>query len=243
MLGAPEPRRRGWARRRRDERGIVGTNLVLVIAFALFAVIVLSRTAISAAAINHSVKLIITPAVTGINQNLKSVPLLNTTNSVAKQIDTAAAHLSSEAGQVVSSTQSIDGKASSIQSSVLSINSSVHHISATVNSIASSVGTINSSVTGPIASDVSSVGADVSSINSTVHGIGGTFVALAPVVSDIQSGQDTAGGVVAINHRADTVIGLVNSIHADTSTIRATVVNILSNARDIRNNILVRTTL
>lgn len=238
MLGAG-----GTRRRRRDERGIVGTNLVLVIAFALFAVIVLSRTAISAAAINHSVRLIITPAVTGINKSLNSIPLLNTTNSVAKQIDAAAAPLTGEAGQIVSSTQSINAKASSIQSDVQSINSSVHHISGTVNSIASSVGTIHSSVTGPIASDVSSVGADVSSINSTVHGIGGTFVALAPVVSDIQSGQDTLGGVVAINHRADTVIGLVNSIHADTITIRGTVMNILTNAQAIRNNILVRTTL
>lgn len=237
MLGTP------GTHRRRDEAGIVGTNLVLVIALALFAVIVLSRTAISAAGINHSVRLIIQPAVTGINQNLKSVPLLNTTNSVAKQIEAAAAPLSAEAGQVVSSTQSIDGKAASIQSDVLSINSSVHHIAGTVNSIASSVGTIHGSVTGPIASDVASVGADVSSINSTVHSIGGTFVALAPVVSDIQSGQDTLGGVVAINHRADAVIGLVNSIHADTTTIRGAVMNILTNARDIRNNILVRTTL
>lgn len=142
--------------RRRDEDGVVGVVLTIVIVFALIAVIELTRTAIAAQQINTRV-IDITGSVSSANQHLNSVPELDKTNELAAQILVAAKPLSGQAQQIIEAATSINGSVQAIQGNAASINSTVH-----------------------------SIGGAVATIGSSVHTIGGTFTTLTPVVANIQ---------------------------------------------------------
>jgi hypothetical protein len=200
----------------RDERGIVGVVLTIVIIFALLAVIELTRTLEAAQSINTTV-MNITGSVQGANAHLNTgcqtgtsnaeqncptdaLPVLNTTVSEVAAIDAAAKPLSGEASQILDSVNSINTTATAILGNASTINTTVHSINGAVGSIGSSVGGIHSSL--------DSVNADVTNIQ---------------------------GGVAAINQRADTIIGSVNGIKGDTSTINGQAGSILTQATNICN--------
>lgn len=114
---------------RPGERGIVGVNLVLVIAFALYAVIMLSSTTLSAQRIDQHVKVIITEVGPGSNvSRLDETQKLNTIGKTAEDILAAARPLSGQAQQIIQVAGSID-------STVSAINANANEINATVNSI------------------------------------------------------------------------------------------------------------
>lgn len=250
MLSGPSPRR--------GESGIVAVNLAVVIAFALFAVIALTRTLVAAQDINHNVAVIIKPAVSNIDLSLKTLPVLNQVNSTAAQILTAAQPLSGQAGQVVSATQDIMGSAHSINRDANSINADVHsiasdvttvnaavgNISPTVNTIGGTVGGIAGSVN-DIHGNVVAISGDTGSINSSARNISGNLTGVLSTAQDIR-GQQTPGdltgpandGVAGIDNRADKVIGQVgsgqaNTIKADTAAINSRVGTINVNATNI----------
>jgi len=192
------------APRRRDENGVVGVTLTIVIIFALIAVIELTRTVVAAQQINHRV-MDITGSVVGANAHLNTgcdtkteggcsttaLPALETTKQLTSQINDAAKNLSSQAGQILQSVNSINQTVAGpggIQANATAINGTVHGIDGSA-----------------------------SSINSLVHSIGGTFNNLNPVVTSIGS------GVAAINGRVDNVMGSVNGIKGDTTVINAKV--------------------
>jgi methyl-accepting chemotaxis protein len=136
-------------RRTAGELGIVGINLAVVIAFALYAVIQLSRTTLAARQIRDRVRTI-TGEVVPINSDLNNVPKLDETNRIAADILTAAKPLSGQADQILSAAKSIDGTVSSILSTATDINGTVHSINGnvttlipTVNSIRDGVAAIN----------------------------------------------------------------------------------------------------
>jgi len=182
--------------RLRDENGLVGVILTIVIVWALLAVIELTRTTIAAEEINHTV-LVITGSVSGANSHLNTgcvagncptnaLPVLATTVSVANQILAEAKPLSAQLAQVKSDTASINTTAASIlttaqsiNTTVVSINSLVLSIGASVNSIHNSFVGINSNVTSRITpgllqagnQQVPTIVADVNVIRSDLDNI------------------------------------------------------------------------
>ena len=103
------------AARARGEQGIVGFNLALTIAFALFAVIELSRVVLAATQIDDRVKVIITEVGPGSNvSRLDETQKLNETGRMAEEILVAAQNLSARAGTIIETAQSIDGTVSQI---------------------------------------------------------------------------------------------------------------------------------
>ena len=177
-------------RARRTEDGIVGFNLVVFLAFVLFAVVELTRTTITAQQINTTVKNI-TGSVSSAEHHLRADPELDKTNATAAQILVAAKPLTGQADQIIQAAHSIDGTVTQILGNAQAINSTVHSINSTVHSI-------NSAAV---------------SINGLVHSIDGTFVALLPVTQSIQA------GVADINRRADRVLAPVQGIHDDLSNV------------------------
>ncbi|PZS16339.1 MAG: hypothetical protein DLM54_11350 [Acidimicrobiales bacterium] len=242
----------------RGESGIVGANLVAVIAFALFAVIVLARTVISAQDINHQVAVIIRPEIGQVNVSLKTLPVLNQVNATAAQIMTAAKPLSGQAGQIVDATQTIMGTVHTINGAANSINASVHSIGSDVTSVSGAVGSISSSVNNisgkvggisgtvnAIQRNVGAISGDTGSINSSAKNIQGNLGGIMSTAADIR-GNQTAGliagaagnGVAGIDNRAETVIGQVgsgqpNTIKAATTAINAAIPPITNNASHI----------
>jgi methyl-accepting chemotaxis protein len=141
--------------RRRDEGGIVAVNLVLFLAFALYAVVQLTRTTLAAQQIDERV-VVITKEVRPIDQNLNEVPKLDLTNETAAKIKTAADPLSPSAQQIIDAAKDIDG-------TVSDINANAETINGTVKAIAGNVGSISGSVR--------TIGGNAATLQGTVRGI------------------------------------------------------------------------
>ncbi len=96
-------------RTREEESGIVGFNLAVVIAFALYAVIQLSRVVLAGSQIDDRVKVIITEVGPGSNvSRLDETEKLNETGRMAEEILVAAQNLSARAGTIIETAGSID---------------------------------------------------------------------------------------------------------------------------------------
>ena len=199
-------------RSRRDEAGVVGVILALVIVFALVAVVELTRTLQAAQQINLHV-IDITGSVKGANSHLNTgcspsqpcsdtLPVLSQTETIVAQINDAARPLSGQAGEILTNVTSINSTASQILATATSINGTVHAI----NTVA---GTINTSV--------HAIAGSIAGVNATVIGIRG-----APGL-----------GIVGINNRADTAINVVAAIKGDTGTIAGQASGILAQAHAI----------
>ncbi len=120
----------------RSERGIVGFNLALVIAFALFAVIELSRVVLAATQIDDRVKVIITEVGPGSNvSRLDETQKLNETGRMAEEILAAAQPLQGQLDQVIEAAGSIDNTVSAINQNAGEINQTVRSINATASAL------------------------------------------------------------------------------------------------------------
>ena len=116
-------------RLRRDDAGIVGLNLALVIAFALYAVIQLSRVVLAGSQIDDRVKVIITEVGPGSNvSRLDETQKLNETGRMAEEILVAAQNLSARAGTIIEEATSIDSTVSGILTNATEINGTVRSI-------------------------------------------------------------------------------------------------------------------
>ena len=111
------------------EGGVVGFNLAVTIAFALYAVIQLSRVVLAGSQIDDRVKVIITEVGPGSNvSRLDETQKLNETGRMAEDILVAAQNLSARAGTIVETAQSIDGTVSQINTNAGEINQTVRSI-------------------------------------------------------------------------------------------------------------------
>ena len=136
----PEVRGRRFA----GEKGIVGFNLAVVIAFALFAVIELSRVTLAAKQIDDRVKVITAEVGPGSNvSRLDETQKLNDIGRKAEEILAAARPLSGQAGVILDTARSIDGSVSNILRNATEINGTVRSINATASSLLPVVRTIN----------------------------------------------------------------------------------------------------
>jgi hypothetical protein len=162
------------------EAGAVGVNLVLVLAFALFAVIILTWTTLSASQIDDRVKRI-RGEVGRVDEELTNVPQLDQTSATAGEIDTATRNLSRQADEIKVTAQSIDRTDSSILSNATSINSTVGSIQGTLGAIQPLVRRIDAGV--------AEINAEVLRIRGAVEGIKGDT---GSVVAEVGVGH--AGG-------------------------------------------------
>ena len=188
--------------RRRGERGVVGVNLVLVIAFALYAVIMLSRTTLAAKQIDDRVRVIVTEVGPGSNvSRLDETQKLNETGRMAEEILAAAQPLSGQAGQVLESAQSIDRTVSAINQNAGEINQTVRSINATASALLPVVQNINGDNT------LSAQRGGVAAINMRAQ-------AAIPVVAGIQTDLSNAnilGTLVSVDRHA---VAICNSTAA-----------------------------
>jgi hypothetical protein len=130
--------------RPRDQKGVVGFNLAMTIAFALFAVIELSRVVLAATQIDDRVKVIITEVGPGSNvSRLDETQKLNETGRMAEDILTAAQPLTGQAQQIIDTAKSIDGTVSKINTNASEINGTVKSINGTVSALLPVVRNIN----------------------------------------------------------------------------------------------------
>ncbi len=193
--------------RLRAEHGIVGANLAITIAFALFAVIELTRTLVAANSIDDRVKVIV-GEVSPINEDLNEVAKLDDTARMAEEILAAAQPLTGQAGEIVDLTASIDSTGSGILDTATSINGVVKQINGSVNAI----------------------NGNTNSINSAARSINGELSALLPVTRSIDV------GVADINKRADVVIGETIQIDNDLTNVDNLVKSIDTSAVSICNS-------
>jgi hypothetical protein len=226
--------------------GLAGICLVIVVAWALASVLMLTGTLTSATEINDRVK-VINSALNPINYNLSFVKLAGHIGTLTKKINAAAQPLSGQAATILTTARSIDSKvppilhnaqaingvATSINSTVHSINTTVHGIGASVSSIGGSVASIGNSVAG-IGADVGSIHSKVVSIlgavgpiGATDHSINGDVSQITPdfagILSTAQSIRVRLAKVGGPGGQADKIINLASLIKGDFDGILARV--------------------
>jgi len=190
---------------RRGERGVVGVNLVLVIAFALYAVIMLSRTTLAAKQIDDRVRVIVTEVGPGSNvSRLDETQKLNTIGKTAEDILTAAKPLSGQAQTIIDTAKSIDNTVSAINANASEINATVHSINATAAALLPVVQNIHGDDSlSPTTGGVSAINQRAEKATPVVSGISTDLLA---VFNDVGAGG--TGG-----HTGATIHTHVNSIN------------------------------
>lgn len=188
-----------------DEGGTVGINLVILLAFALYAVIQLTRTTVAAQQIDHKV-VTITGSVGPIDTNLNAVPKLDMVNETAKSINAAAAPLSGDAQNIIDTAHDIDGTVDGINASVFAINGTVRGIAGNVGPIQNSVHGIEGSV-GPLNGVVGQIRTGVGDINKRLDVVIGLANQINGDLGNVAfqvgtAGNPTSGGARNVNGHA-----------------------------------------
>lgn len=172
-----------------NEQGIAGTVLVIVIAWALAAVLMLTVTLLAARNISDTVGKLPDPEegsvlneVVDIDGNLGPVALATEIERTSADILTAAEPLEGQLDQVLDATDQIDASARSILSTAGEIDSSVNSIDASASEINSSVASIRERLSG--------TDAHVDSINAGLREASGKSVTALALVRSIQSDTD-----------------------------------------------------
>jgi len=194
--------------RRLTSTALPGIMLVIVVLWALTAVIFLTGILAAANRIESRVG-VINSSLTPINSKLNTVPVLAKVSDTANQIRDAATNLSPTIGRIADSASSIDSSLKQVNDAVGPINKSAKQINASVLEIRSSVGTI--------APNLVTVLGNAKSINAHVHSIDGELAGTLDNVYDIRS------RVAVITGQADDIIRNAQSIKGDTGFISAVV--------------------
>ncbi len=190
--------------RRLTSTALPGIMLVIVILWALTAVIFLTGILAAANRIESRVG-IINSSLTPISSKLNTVPILTKVQDTAIQIREAAANLSPTIGRIADSAARIDNSLKNVGETVPTINQSAKQINASVLTINSAVKTI--------APNLATVLGNAREINATVHSIDGQLAATLDNVYDIRS------RVVTVTNQADDINRSAKSIDADTTVI------------------------
>ena len=162
---------------RSGDRGQAGIALIIVIAWALSAVLILTRTLVAAQEINNKVT-DITAHLAGSKQDTSYVSQLNKTEVTASTILQNAAPLTGQLEIVKNTAAHIQQQVDGITPPVQSINATVHVIHDQVSTILATAQSINNTLTAirntqssVILTDVVNIKADTTSIITNVHTI------------------------------------------------------------------------
>lgn len=178
--------------------------LVVVIAWALAAVLLLTGTLVNAREIDDTIPLI-NDDLGPIDQELDHVERAVETARITDQIREAAAPLNDQAQEVLVEARSIDRRLGSILGRAGSINETAKAINGRVGSIGTKVGSINSKVV---------------SINDTVDSIEGSVLAINSNVSSIGRRVSSIGGHVgSIGTSVDSILVSFVGIDEETRSI------------------------
>lgn len=204
------------------KRGLPFLAVVIVATWAVFAVISLSGTLISAHQIVDSVREINT-VYPQVDKNLKSVPLALETARVSGEIDEATKPVGPAFTQIVDAVNGIQTSAAGILQAGGEINTSAKSINAGVKSI--------NGVAVPIGASLATVDDRVRSINDSAHGIKDKF---DDILDRSHSINDRVRG---INHRAEAVQDVGKGIRSDLDLATGAVLpNLLTNAIAIKKS-------
>ena len=203
----------------RGERGIAPALLVVVIAWALAAVLMLTGTILAAQRIDERVGSIV-GSTSQIDGDLDAVRLAGETGRISADIRTAAKPLAGELDQVIVAARGIDGTAGSILDNAGSINRKVVAINATAGAINSNVRAINA--------NADSINAKVASIEARADGIESTAGGIE------RNARSINGRVGSIDASVDSIDGRLGGTLAETRTIDPGVagINIRATGRD-----------
>jgi hypothetical protein len=185
--------------------GLPVIALVVVIAWALFAVLMLTGTLVAAQQIDNRVRAINTE-YPKIGENLQTLPLAFETGRIADEISKAAQPVGPQFTQIVATVGTIESSVKSIEGNALNINTSVHSINDSVHSINTNVREIDSSL--------NSINDSVASINASAHDIDDSLAATLGVARSI---DDT---LAVINGQAATVIDTAGGIKHNLGKVR-----------------------
>jgi prophage DNA circulation protein len=160
------------------ELGQAGIALIIVIAWALTAVVMLTRTLVSAQAIDHKVGSI-TGSLGEVHDETALVAELQRTEKTAAAILTAAkpltgmlANVDEAAKRIDVTTKSINPNAKAINATVVSINGHVANILSTARSIEGTLSTITGQATN-IKNNVNAIKGDSAEIGRQTSANGG----------------------------------------------------------------------
>ena len=196
------------------QRRAIGVNLVIYFLFALVAVLLLTRTAIAANAINDDVAAVIQPVTGSINESTKGLAVLDTTVEVTDKIAAGAEPLSGHLSGVVEATDRINNNLDSTNTHVTSIDHSVEEIKKSTGQIKPAIDELNSTVE-DIHSTVRSIDKDfvgvVKGTTSIVHNLNGARESLAAVLdmhAPLHNGVlSILATALKINGHADSIQG------------------------------------
>jgi hypothetical protein len=191
-------------RRLRNDRGQAGFALIIVIAWALSAVLILTRTLVAAQEINTKVTVITTDLASS-KHDTGYVAQLDQTEQTASKILAAAQPLTGQLATIQSTAADIDKQVDGITPPVQSINGLVHTIQGQVasilgvvnggsGSIAQILSTIRGTQSSVILTDVNKIKSDTGSIANNVTGIEGDFCAITSGKSAVASLALTSAG-------------------------------------------------
>lgn len=211
---------------RSGKSGLAGIVLVIVIVWALAAVLMLTGTLVAARSINDDVG-IIRPEVSDIFTDTKFVALAGKTEKISGRISKAAKPLIGRARSTLAAAKQIDVTAKSILRRARTINGTVGQINGNVLGIGTTVSGIGGSFNG-ISSSVAGIGASAQGINTSVRSINATARQVNDDVRSIRSRLgailDQGGSidveVAGINRRAETIQGIGRSLGGDLNEVR-----------------------
>lgn len=196
-------------------RGLAPALLVLVLVWALVAVLLLTGTITAANRIDKSVK-VIKPEVGSIKGDSKNIALAKKTAKISGRIKTAATPLTGELNSTIGAARNIDGTAKSILLRVLSINNVAGAINGNVRDINTTVHGIDSNVSG-INANTDAINANAKAINASARSINSRA---SSINSDVKSIRGRAG---RINTTAISIDGRVSGINARAVAARGVV--------------------
>jgi len=196
-----------------------GLVLVLVIVWALAAVLMLTGTLVNAREIDQTIPLI-NNQVSPIDKNTENIKLAGETNRIAARIRERAKPLVGKTDQIITEAKSIDGKVATILGTAQSINETAKSINPTVREINGKVSTINGNVV-TINDTVGSIQGNVLEINRTVDTIGTRVTTINARVRSVFAGVGpvNANDPTSIKASVDRILGTFTDLDPETKSI------------------------
>jgi hypothetical protein len=198
-----------------------GIVLVVVIVWALAAVLMLTGTLVNAREIDNTLPLI-NAQVLPIDEDLDNVELAEETARLTAQIRDAAAPLSDQADRIIVEARKIDRNAASILVTARAINETATTINGNVLAINDTVSAISGNVIS-INGTVNSVGRNVFSINSRVRSVGADVASINRRVTSVRGavGSRNATDDGSIKASVDSILGTFTTLEPETRSIDA----------------------
>lgn len=200
-------------------RRAIGVNLVLFFAFALIALLFLTRTVVSAVQIDANVGEAVKPAVGSIQENTALLPALDRTVALTSQIETSSNAIGADTSAVTNATDHINSMMAVIYQDVQTIGTAVVSIDSSVASIRLGVNSVDQ-----IVASIGSQSADISS----------RYRSVADDISGVPAGISSASSSLTQTR------ALIGPINGTTGGIDSTLVTINGHVVNIANNPLLQ---